>query len=204
MLKMAGEFIEGQLADHMAECDAHLKGGIIDVVRTGEYSKFSPIWYHAANFVMVADKLYAHSFIVPRDITVDRIAIQVLAAAADKSVRLGIYRDGTNLYPGALVLDAGTVTAGTTGLKAITINQSLTKGLYWLALVSDGTPTLGSTITRMGVLGFSNTDLAKVNTGWSVAYSYEALPDPFTAGGGVETTSTKNVESIGLRIASLD
>ncbi len=36
MLKLAGEFIEGQLADHQAALDAHTKN-LGEVVRTGEY-----------------------------------------------------------------------------------------------------------------------------------------------------------------------
>jgi hypothetical protein len=51
-------------------------------------------------------------------------------------MRLGIYNDNGD-QPGTLVLDAGTVspTAASTNYE-ITIDQALSKGLYWLATVS--------------------------------------------------------------------
>lgn len=201
MLKLAGEFIEGQLADHLAELDAHLKGGITDILRTGEYSHFLPGTIRSATLLLTANVLYAHAFLVPRDITVDRIAVDVQALAASKSLRLGIYNNGTNLYPGSLLLDAGTVSVNTTGVKAVTIDRALTKGLYWLAMVGDGTPSLDGTYPHLNVLGHLSTNFAKLNTGWEVAHTYGVLPDPYTAGGSF---SDKVLASIALRIASLD
>lgn len=75
---------------------------------------------------------------VPRALTIDRIAVEVTGAGGAGAVqRLGIYSDAAAKdHPGALLLDAGTVDATGTGLLAITINQALTAGLYWLAVVS--------------------------------------------------------------------
>jgi hypothetical protein len=58
-------------------------------------------------------------------------------------VRLGIYADNGACYPGALVVDAGTV-ASSSGAPAnleISISETLSEGLYWLAIAPQvGTP----------------------------------------------------------------
>lgn len=75
---------------------------------------------------------------VARTIIYDRIGIQVNIAVAASLARLGIYDpNAAGTAPGALVLDAGTVSTATTGIKEITISQSLTPGFYFLAIVRD-------------------------------------------------------------------
>ena len=155
-----------------------------------------------AAFTMVANTLYAVPFWVTRLKTFDRIAVDVTAEVAGKSIRLGIYNDGTNLYPGTLVLDAGTVSAASTGLKAVTISKQLTKGLYWLAAVSDGTPGLKqSAPLNVSRLGNDGVDFGGSSQGWSVSFTYAALPNPFTAGGSLVED---NILFEGLRLLSLD
>jgi hypothetical protein len=186
MLKLAGEFIEGQLADHKEALDAHTKN-IFELHRTGEYLG----WGHAtANIAITANRLYAYPLFIARNLTIDRIAMEVATAGAGGTkVRLGIYNgDGTNLYPGSLLLDAGEVAVDSTGIKTITISQALTKGLYWVAMVSDGTPTVkaNSNVTRSYWMGIRGTSYSYHQQGWYVAHTYGALPDPFTAGGTIE------------------
>ena len=163
--------------DHAADIIAHMKGGTTDVVRTGEYTVFQPDRTHGATTVIAADTLYAIPYIVPRDITVDRIAVHVQVADVGKFIRLGIYNTGANLYPGSLLLDAATISVGTGGIKAININQALTKGLYWLAFVSDGTPSLGGGTSIFLILGVKSTHFGTGNIGWSVGHVFGALPD---------------------------
>jgi hypothetical protein len=75
---------------------------------------------------------------IPTTITVDRIAVNIQAAgSAGAVVRLGIY-ESNNGVPGALILDAGTVDATSTGTKTITISQTLAAGYYYLAAVGQG------------------------------------------------------------------
>jgi hypothetical protein len=75
---------------------------------------------------------------IPTTITVDRIAVDIQAAGwAGAVVRLGIY-ESDNGFPGALILDAGTVDATSTGTKTITISQTLAAGYYYLAAVGQG------------------------------------------------------------------
>lgn len=199
MLKLAGEIIEGQLADHLAKLDAHTKN-LEEILRTGEY--IHPV--NVGNYLtraVVTNRLYGIPIMVARDITVDRIALRVTTLDAGKSARLGIYNnDGVNLHPGSLLLDAGEVSVGSTGVKAITINQALTKGIYHLALVSDGTPTLHWYTRYTAPLGVDASYL-QPNACWYVAHTYAALPDPYTT-----TTTFEDLRcpTVALRLASLD
>lgn len=78
-------------------------------------------------------------FFLAKDTTFDRIACNVLTVSSSGSVvRLGIYNDNAGT-PGTLVLDAGTVVGDSgTGVKAITISQALTAGVYWLSACGQG------------------------------------------------------------------
>jgi len=92
---------------------------------------------------LTANRLYYYPIYVATPITLDRIAIEVTTAgAAATKARLGIYNANVNWQPTTLVLDAGTVAVDTTGLKAITISQTLPAGRYLLCLVSNGAPAV--------------------------------------------------------------
>ena len=196
-----GDKLRGDgLIAHQQEIDAHTKNPW-EIVRVGAYYTNPEGYYNA--LTMVANHLYAKPFIVVRNMTLDQIAIDVTTAVADASMRLGIYNDGTNLYPGTLLLDAGVVSVATTGVKTITINQALTKGIYWVVCVGDGTPGVRSTIYAIqipNILGLQHTALHIVYAGWDVTFTYGVLPTPFTAGGGL----TYQIPRIAGRVASLD
>lgn len=199
MLKLAGEFVEGQLADHMAELDAHTYNKLEKLV-PGYYMLSYGMGNTTGTFIMTADKLYVMPFAPARAITVDRIAIAVtLAGAGGTKARLGIYNSDADGKPAALVLDAGEVGVDGVGIKAITINQSLTKGLYWLACVSDGTPTVRHHYAMATPYGI-HSGWTSMNSTVYVAHAYGVLPDPF----GVATPNTSNTPYVALRLASLD
>ncbi len=201
MLKLAGEFIEGQLADHAADLDAHTKS-IYEALRTGEY--YCNLTSVGTGIALTADTLYSVPLIVARAITVDRIACEVTTAgAASTAARLGIYNNGTNLHPGALLLDAGTVAVDSTGVKAITINQALSKGIYHLAIISDGAPSARGILPEkspLPILGIVASQFYRFYTDWSVAQTYGALPDPFPSA----TLGYAHAFRIMVRVASLD
>jgi len=135
---------------------------------------------------LTANILYAMPFFVPTTTPYTSISIEVSTLKAGASIQLGIYRDSSGV-PGALVLDAGNVSAAATGLKTIVIAQTLTPGWYWLVGLASDTPTVRacSINSALRFLG-SPTGLDVVNhVGWSVAQAYGALPNPFTAGGAL-------------------
>jgi hypothetical protein len=86
-------------------------------------------------------------FVVSAALTADRIGVIVTTAGSTGALlRLGIYLSDASGAPGKVYLDAGTVDATTTGLKAITISKVLPPGLYWLACVCQGAPTTAPTV----------------------------------------------------------
>ncbi|MDD3813310.1 MAG: hypothetical protein PHZ02_01580 [Desulfocapsaceae bacterium] len=153
---------------------------------------------------LVANTMVAIPFITPNTINLDEIAINITAGTAGaSSTRLGIYIDNGNLYPGSLILDAGTVdssAAGGGGVKTIIINQKLIKStLYWLVAVSDGTPGLraASIAATLPILGYPNTLPTTPGVGYAPAFIFAPLPDPFPA--GANTIST-NIPLIYVRL----
>lgn len=142
------------------------------------------------------DTIFATPLWINAPISVDRIAVKNETAGDAGSVaRLGIYSDdGTGGYPGALLLDAGTVSITSTGVKEITISQALTAGAYWLvgAIQGTGTPALtnagGASGFTSGFFGqwlnsgdfFSNATSGSPVIGWSQASVTGALPANFT------------------------
>jgi hypothetical protein len=92
---------------------------------------------------------------------------------------LGIYLDNGACFPGALLLDAGTVAVDTTGTKTITINQTLF-GLYWLAyedLQVTSAPTVTATNGSVQFNGYTVLDVgANQLSGFFDAGHSGALP----------------------------
>ena len=81
-----------------------------------------------------AQATYYQPYFINQATTFDRIAtITGTSWSGTGTVRLGIYADN-NGVPGNLILDAGTVTpTGINQLHQITINQSISAGLFWMA-----------------------------------------------------------------------
>jgi len=189
------------LAAHEADLDAHTKNPL-EVVTIGEYFSGGCQVSSTARDAL-ANYMYAMPFIVPRNITIDRIAIQVTTAAAAKSARLGIYNDGTNLYPGTLKDDIGLVSVNATGVIAASKDVVLTKGFYWTVALFEANTSIRGSASILTQLGWVATDFLYYNRGWVVAQTYGALPDPFTAG-GVISSGASGVGFILCRVKSLD
>jgi hypothetical protein len=105
-------------------------------VRVGWWSSPSGI---RGTGTQIVDRIYCHQLVVP-DCRVDRIACEVVTAGGSGSVtRLGIYAAAADRLPGTLVVDAGTFDSNAlTGVQPLTIDQSLTAGVYWLAIAAQG------------------------------------------------------------------
>ena len=131
---------------------------------------------------------YAQPFSITKTVTLTSIATNVATAGGTGSVcRFGIYADSSG-YPGALLLDAGTVPT-VTGSQTITgpsgLSLVLTPGVYWVVIA----PQVGTgpvVIMYSGVFGarfVSGTSKVYSVGGWTITSVTAGLPNPFTAGG---------------------
>lgn len=125
-------------------------------------------------------------FDVANTITIDRIGIEITTAFAAAVYRLGIRNDDGG-YPGALLLDAGTIDASTTGFKEITISQLLSAGKYWFTGTSQIAGPInvrcaaGGRNPELGVLlagvASSNRSYRQVNGGGALSAGFSATPN---------------------------
>ena len=119
--------------------------------------------------------------------SLDRIGVEVTAGAANSLCRLGIYTDDKG-YPGALLLDAGTVSGASIAVLEITIDQAIGGGLYWLAYKAEvGAPTVRANAGVPGIFHFSATAAGvsasgNARQGWlKAAQAAGSLPVAFPA-----------------------
>lgn len=88
-------------------------------------------------------------FVMPITQTMTSLTVRVSSIVAGATASLGIYSSNSDDVPTTLVLDAGAVSTSTTGAKTITISQSLSAGLYWLAYLStSGAPQIFTATTQ--------------------------------------------------------
>ena len=148
-----------------------------------------------------ANNLRALPFGTGKIVTADRIGIIVTTGAAG-NVRIGIYQDDGNGYPGSLLLDAGAQSTTGTGVKEVTISQALAANtLYWLAILGDAAPTIRTIPIAQCIpfLGLDNAYGTALGVGWLASLAYGALPSTFTAGGSAITADP--VPAIALRVS---
>lgn len=178
------------------EDDKHIPGQVPGVPPAAVNDYLHPAAVARSSSTFTKDRLHYIPLWVPETMTINQIGCELVTAAGATGVmRLGIYRhDPSDHRPGALVVDAGTVDgSATTGAKTITINVSLTAGLYWLAAAAQGAdaaspswrglqgPMFGLPITS------TPTGASQSNAHIQGAVS-GALPDPSGAAGASITT----------------
>ena len=142
---------------------------------------------------IVANTLYALPFYVGKTTSFDVLAVQVTAAGASSNVRMGIYADDGNLFPSTLINESVAISSATTGMKEHTIptgNQSFSPGLYWLAFECMATAPTIRTIPLASIfpiMGLDSTLGTAPGFGYTVAHTFGALPNPYTASASVMT-----------------
>jgi hypothetical protein len=97
-------------------------------------------------------RIYFMLFVVHSETSVDRIAFRCAVASASVQIRLGIY-DEVNGRPDTLLVDAGTVTISTTGVKdrPLIAPVTLAPGRYYVACVVQSAATNTGAITAKTV-----------------------------------------------------
>lgn len=150
-------------------------------------------WYvpaatDAGTATLTEDRLWCGLLVVGRsDLILDALAIEVTTTTKTGTgvIRLGAYAYSDGL-PGALIVDAGTIDAETSGVKEITgIDVALSSGGLFLALCPQEGDGPGVNVgTALHGLGEDNS--AEAFGVPSAAFQDSvtgALPDPFSATG---------------------
>jgi len=86
-------------------------------------------------------------WVLRRPVAIDRIgAVVTTVGEANSKVRLGVYADTGNAYPGALLLDAGQINGDSATTQEITVALTLAPGIYWIGGVSQACATTPPTV----------------------------------------------------------
>jgi hypothetical protein len=154
--------------------------------------------------------LYAMPFFVSRTTKFDTIEYELTTQGAGSQVRLGVYFDNGNGYPGKLLFGSADVTGtNPAGAKVATItaaSQVFNPGLYWLAYENSATVPLIRCLPAtecMSIGGYASPfSTTPPGLCWTVAHTVGTLPDPYTAGGTLRTAVSaagSPIPAVGLR-----
>ena len=161
-------------ASTIVNADSTLNGGG-GIAGWSGFSKLATGYYYqhaigpTGTVTATLGELRYTAFYVPNDVTVIRIGARVGTSAGGALFRMGIYSANSDDFPGSLVIDAGTIDCSSTGSKAITISQSLSAGLYWLAGVGQGS-------AAPGIRGFNTAGYADYAPGGTISGGIDANP----------------------------
>lgn len=155
----------------------------------------------STTIALAANIAYFFPLVVGETHTFDRIAFEVTSAGTAANARLAIY-NVTNGQPSSLVLDGGSFAVSGTGVKTVTISQSLSPGVYFGAIVLDGTDTVSGLLsTHLGLTFFMGGDsFSAPATQLSGTLTFGAFPaTAFTGGMGAASYAAANSPIVALR-----
>jgi hypothetical protein len=131
-----------------------------------------------------------------RSVTIDRIGLEVTTAAeAASTLRLGVYSDNGNLYPGLLIADCGTVASDSLGVKEITLSDLvIPAGVVWVGAAFQGQPAARANVRTISgappCAGVSaSAGVSATNTGYLNAVGPGALPSNWSSAGSLQRIS---------------
>lgn len=161
---------------------------------SGKY--YSSPYFSATGQTLTVNRTYFAPIFIPGSTSVDRIAFKTGTGwSGTGSVRLGIYND-SNGKPGTVFFDAGTVSAtAASTLYTITISQTLSGGLYWLAINTQTAPTTNSIVAASTAQDeYSFIPGSYVNTGGSsfsnqLGYYEASITGAFATAGTLTDTA---------------
>jgi hypothetical protein len=140
--------------------------------------------------------LYAVPFIVgPGWPPILKVGVSTISGGSAGSLaRLGLYADNGSQYPGALIVDAGTVaTTSSFANASVALGASYTPtpGLYWKVFVQQGSASTsatlkslnqGSPLTQLAALSLDDAGNSAFVIGYQTTGQTGALPGTFPAG----------------------
>ncbi len=131
------------------------------------------------SFGLAQNILFFVMVYVPRSTTFTRIGLRRSATGTASNVRLGIYEDADG-RPGLLISDCGVVNVPGTGntYSEVTISQTLSQGMYWLAAVGESASIGYEVSFAVGNVtnGLTGTSTSRTYGCFSRSFTYAALP----------------------------
>jgi hypothetical protein len=114
-------------------------------------------------------------------------SVAVTPQVATGTVRVGIFSDNSG-YPGNLISDFGEITLNTTNTPlSLAIDITLTRGRYWLALISNANTQLYAIGESIGGLGWPPISMYAPFSGYDPTYTFNP---PFIHYNTVQVSST--------------
>jgi hypothetical protein len=150
-----------------------------------------------STLAVAQNKLYLMPIWVTEVRTFSLISLGMVSTlGAGSTVRLGVYGcDRYTGHPTTLIMDCGTVSTATTGTKYLPCAVTLNPGMYYVACVFTGLPTVHATLAEgLGVL-MSN-GVSDVG-GLSRSFTFGAFPADETS--QTYTTETTFTPAVGIR-----
>ena len=147
-------------------------------------------------------------WLVTRPLALSKIGTEVTVIGdVGSKLRLGIYADNGNAYPGSLVVDAGQIAGDSATAQELTISQTLAPGVYWIGGAVQAVTTTQPTVRVLNVdwdpalaipMGTTLASVTNVTgAGFSQASVTGALPSTFTS----TVTPTGNVPRLLMKVA---
>lgn len=137
---------------------------------------------------------------------VDALAIRCGTGVTGTNVRLGLYDATPDGHPGKLLGETGALSTATSGVDVIgTLGTPVRvqPGWYFVAIVTDGAPALGS-ISNGGQLqcfmGMNAGNILLGNSGLYVTYTFGALPNPAPTANLSAWATSNAIPAIALRL----
>lgn len=172
-------------------------GASIPSPLSANYYFVAPLFTATSTVALTANRIYAIPFVLSVSKTITTIGITVSTAASGTTVQVGVYSDSDG-SPNALLYSTSSLDSGTTGFKTYT-NQSwsLSAGAtYWLAIQSNGTPTVGAITPVSNLVYCSGTTFARQNGIYYSAASY-GLPSSLSGVSWTPTTAAMPIAVFG-------
>ncbi|RUR76990.1 hypothetical protein PCC6912_39490 [Chlorogloeopsis fritschii PCC 6912] len=150
-------------------------GYVVDRYYTQHYGTLS------TNTAIVANSIRYVPFYVSRRQRFTAIAVEVTTSTTGNA-RLGIYSTNNTVEPVSLILDAGTIDTGTTGVKEVGIDITLNAGWYALCIVADAAASyrcISSNTVSPSQSALTGTSPASSSAlvGMSASFTYGVLPN---------------------------
>lgn len=103
----------------------------------------------ASGTIAARSSMDAYPFMVPRDLKIDQIGVNVTTVGSGSRVRLSVYATGANGWPAGILLDTPTIATTAVGYAFATVDFTFQAGvMYWLGIKATGSglPTLRSVL----------------------------------------------------------